>query len=48
MTHPVFHAATSAKRWGGKPGDYQAIHDWLVFIWTVRQLPMVAMLKEAP
>lgn len=29
MTHPVFHAATSAKHWGGKPGDYQAIHDWL-------------------
>lgn len=29
MTHPVFHAATSAKRWGGKPDDYQAIHDWL-------------------
>lgn len=29
MTHPVFHSFTSVKRWGGKPEDYQAIHDWL-------------------
>jgi len=29
MTHPLFHAQSSARRFGGKPGDYQAIHDWL-------------------
>jgi hypothetical protein len=27
--HPCHHAATCVKRWGGKPEDYQAIHDWL-------------------
>lgn len=29
MTHPLFHAQSSARRFGGVPGDYQAIHDWL-------------------
>jgi hypothetical protein len=28
MTHPIFHAASSAKKWGGKPEDYLAIHEW--------------------
>jgi hypothetical protein len=28
MTHTVFHAQSSARRFGGKPEDYQAIHDW--------------------
>ena len=28
MTHPIFHANTSVKLYGGKPEDYQAIHDW--------------------
>lgn len=27
--HPYHHALTSAKTWGGKPEDYQPIHDWL-------------------
>jgi len=26
--HPYFHAVSSARRWGGRPEDYQAIHDW--------------------
>jgi hypothetical protein len=26
--HPYFHAVSSARRWGGRPADYQAIHDW--------------------
>lgn len=26
--HPYYHAVSSAKRYGGKPEDYQAIHDW--------------------
>ena len=29
MTHPIFHARSSVKRWGGKPDDYLPIHDWL-------------------
>lgn len=28
MAHPYHHAVSSAKRWGGTPEDYQAIHDW--------------------
>lgn len=29
MTHPVFHANTSVKKWGGVVGDYLPIHEWL-------------------
>ena len=29
MAHPYHHALSSARRWGGVPEDYQAIHDWL-------------------
>lgn len=28
MTHTYFHAESSARKWGGVPEDYQAIHDW--------------------
>ena len=28
MTHPYIHAESSARRYGGKPEDYQEIHDW--------------------
>lgn len=28
MANPYHHALSSAKKWGGKPEDYQAIHDW--------------------
>lgn len=28
MANPYHHACSSAKRWGGEPADYQAIHDW--------------------
>lgn len=28
MAHPYHHALSSVKKWGGKPEDYQAIHDW--------------------
>jgi hypothetical protein len=28
MTHTYFHAESSARKWGGKPEDYQAIHNW--------------------
>jgi hypothetical protein len=28
MAHPYHHALSSARQWGGKPGDYQAVHDW--------------------
>lgn len=28
MAHPYHHAVSSAKRFGGKPEDYTAIHSW--------------------
>lgn len=28
MAHPYHHAVSSARRFGGEPADYQAIHDW--------------------
>lgn len=28
MAHPLHHAESSARKFGGKPADYQAIHDW--------------------
>jgi hypothetical protein len=28
MANPYHHAVSSAKKWGGKAEDYQAIHDW--------------------
>lgn len=28
MAHPVHHAMSSVKRWGGKVKDYLPIHDW--------------------
>ncbi len=28
MAHPYHHALSSVKKWGGRPQDYQAIHDW--------------------
>jgi len=29
MTHPLHHAESSVRRWGGSPGDYLPIHDGL-------------------
>ena len=28
MAHPLLHAQSSAKKFGGKPEDYLAIHNW--------------------
>lgn len=28
MAHPYHHAISSARKYGGAPEDYQAIHDW--------------------
>lgn len=28
MAHPLHHAESSARRYGGKPSDYQVVHDW--------------------
>ena len=36
MSHPYYHAMSSARVFGGKPEDYLAIHQWLVLIWTVK------------
>jgi len=29
MAHPLIHAKSSAKKFGGKPEDYIHLHDWL-------------------
>lgn len=28
MSHTYYHSVSSVKRFGGKPEDYQPIHDW--------------------
>lgn len=28
MAHPLFHARSSVRKYGGSVGDYKAIHDW--------------------
>lgn len=28
MAHPIEHAKSSARRFGGNPGDYLFIHEW--------------------
>lgn len=28
MAHPLHHAESSSRKFGGVPSDYQAIHDW--------------------
>lgn len=28
MAHPLHHAESSARKFGGAPSDYQAVHDW--------------------
>lgn len=28
MTHPLFHAESSVRKFGGSVGDYLAIHEW--------------------
>jgi hypothetical protein len=28
MAHPYHHAVSSARKWGGEPADYLAIHAW--------------------
>ena len=28
MGHPYHHALSSARKWGGKPEDYLALHNW--------------------
>lgn len=34
MAHPFHHALSSARKWGGRPEDYLAIHNWFDVIWT--------------
>ena len=29
MAHSYHHAVSSARKWCGKPKDYQDVHDWL-------------------
>jgi hypothetical protein len=37
MSHPFYHAKSSAKKYGGQPEDYIAIHEW--FDQTKAHLP---------
>jgi hypothetical protein len=39
MSHPYYHAKSSAKKFGGEASDYQHIHDW--FDQTKSHLPDV-------
>ena len=29
MAHPYFHAESSSRKYGGKPDEYLALHEWL-------------------
>lgn len=29
MAHPLHHAVSSARKFGGAPADYQTVHDWI-------------------
>lgn len=29
MTHPYYHAVSSARAYGGEPSDYLPVHEWL-------------------
>ena len=29
MAHPLLHSKSSARKFGGKPEDYNHIHDWM-------------------
>ena len=29
MAHPYHHAVSSARKWGGTPDDYLAVHTWM-------------------
>ena len=42
MAHPLKHAESSARRFGGKAEDYLGMHNWLALIWTVDQLQTIA------
>jgi hypothetical protein len=35
MAHPLEHAQSSAKKFGGKLEDYLPIHNWLAVMWTL-------------
>lgn len=49
MAHPLHHAESSARKFGGIPADYQEIHNWLAVIRTIklfcsRSMPMLRWL----
>src|SRR5713226_9697597 len=35
MAHPLKHAESSARKFGGKAEDYLPIHNWLAVMWTL-------------
>jgi hypothetical protein len=36
MSHSIFHAQSSVRRFGGKVEGYLAVLDWLDLIWTIQ------------
>jgi len=36
MAHPLHHAESSARKFGGVPDDYQFVHDWFDVIRTIK------------
>lgn len=48
MAHPLEHAQSSAKKFGGKPEDYLALHRWLALMWTVQQIRIVSEVVNEP
>jgi hypothetical protein len=38
MAHPLHHAESSVRRFGGQVSDYIDIHQWLEVIWTIKPL----------
>jgi hypothetical protein len=47
MAHSYHHAVSSARTWGGKPEDYQAVHDWLEVNWTVKRVLRFCCVRSA-
>lgn len=36
--HPMHHAESSARKFGGRADDYLKLHEWMDVIWTVKPL----------
>jgi len=48
MAHPLKHAESSARKFGGKAEDYVSVHIWLALIWTVEPHTMERIVSMRP